>query len=84
MATMSWFHWLAFVGLKAAPQVKTPTLFVHSDGCVFPDHVKRIHSALTGPRGISWTDGTQTDFYDQPQFVDKAIDAAHRHFSTTI
>jgi dienelactone hydrolase len=84
MATMSWFHWLTFDGLQAAPQVKTPTLFVHSDGCVFPDNVKRIHSALTGPKEMVWMDGTQTDFYDQPQFVEKAIDTAHRHFSATL
>ena len=83
MATMSWFYWLTFDGLQAASHVKTPTLFVHSDGCVFPDHVKRVHSVLTGPKGIVWMDGTQSDFYDQPQFVEKAIDAAHRHFSAT-
>lgn len=84
MATMSWLHWLTFDGLQPAQQVKTPTLFVHSDGCVFPDHVKRIHSALTGPKEMLWMDGTQTDFYDRPRFVEKAIDAAHRHFSTTL
>jgi len=83
MATMSWLHWLTFDGLQAAPRVKTPTLFVHSDRCVFPDHVKRIHSVLTGPKEMLWMDGTQTDFYDQPNFVEKAIDAAYRHFSTT-
>src|SRR5262245_14325497 len=65
MATMSWFYWLTFDGLQAATLVKTPTLFVHSDGCVFPDHVKRIHSTLTGPKELLWMDGTQTDFYDQ-------------------
>ena len=84
MATMSWFHWLTFDGLQAAPRVPTPTLFVHSDGCVFPDHVKRVHSALTGPKELAWMDGTQTDFYDQPPFVGRAIDLAHRHFSTTL
>src|SRR5215510_8312946 len=42
MATLSWFHWLTFDGLQAAPRVNTPTLFVHGDGCVFPDHVKRV------------------------------------------
>ena len=84
MATMSWFHWLTFDGLQAAQRVKTPALFVHSDGCVFPDHVKQVHSVLTGPKEIVWTDGTQTDFYDQPHHVEKAIDAAHRHFSSTL
>jgi uncharacterized protein len=84
MATMSWFHWLTFDGLRAAPRVNTPILFVHSDGCVFPDHVKRIHSVLTAPKEMMWMDGTQTDFYDQPRFVEKAIDAAHRYFSRTL
>jgi uncharacterized protein len=83
MATMSWFHWLTFDGLQAATHVKTPTLFVHSAGCVFPDHVKRVHSLLTGPKDLVWTDGTQIDFYDRPDLVEKAIGAAHRHFSTT-
>jgi uncharacterized protein len=84
MATMSWFHWLTFDGLQAAPHVRTPTLFVHSDGCVFPDHVKHIQSVLTSPKEMVWMDRTQTDFYDQPQFVGKAIDPAHRHFSATL
>jgi hypothetical protein len=30
-----------------------------------------------------WEDGTQIDFYDQPDLVEKAIDAADRHFSIT-
>lgn len=60
-----------------------PTLFVHSDGCFFPDHVKRVHSLLTGPKDMVWSDGTQIDFYDQPELVEKAIGAAHPHFSTT-
>jgi hypothetical protein len=59
------------------------TLFVHADGCVFPDHVKRVHLLLTGPKDLVWTDGTQIDFYDRPDLVEKAIGAAHRHFSTS-
>jgi fermentation-respiration switch protein FrsA (DUF1100 family) len=83
MAIMSWFHWLTFDGLQAAPHVRTPTLFVHGDGCVFPDHVKRVHSLLTGPKAMVWADGTQIDFYHQPDLVEKAIGEAYQHFSTT-
>jgi uncharacterized protein len=66
-----------------APHVETPTLFVHADGCVFPDNVKRVHSVLTSQKEMLWADGTQTDFYDQPDLVEKVIDAAQRHFATT-
>jgi hypothetical protein len=83
MAIISWFHWLTFDGLQAAPHVETPTLFVHADGCVFPDNVKRVHSVLTSQKEMLWADGTQTDFYDQPDLVEKVIDAAQRHFATT-
>jgi hypothetical protein len=65
MATLSWTPWLLFNGLSAADRVDTPALFVHSDGCVFPDHVRLVHSKLRGPKKLVWTAGTQSDFYDQ-------------------
>jgi fermentation-respiration switch protein FrsA (DUF1100 family) len=76
MATMSWAPWLLFDGLSAADRVDTPALFVHSDGCVFPDHVRLVQSRLRGPTHLMWGTGTQTDFYDQREQVDFAVDAA--------
>jgi hypothetical protein len=76
MAALSWTPWLLFDGLSAADRVDTPALFVHSDGCVFPDHVRLVHSKLRGPKQLVWASGTQTDFYDQPAQVDLAVDAA--------
>jgi fermentation-respiration switch protein FrsA (DUF1100 family) len=76
MATMSWAAWLLFDGLSAAERVDTPALFVHSDGCVFPDQVRLVHSRLRGPKRLAWADGTQTDFYDQREQVDFAVNAA--------
>jgi len=76
MATLSWTPWLLFDGLSAADRVDTPALFVHSDGCVFPDHVRLVHSKLRGPKQLVWASGTQTDFYDQPEQVDVAVNAA--------
>jgi uncharacterized protein len=76
MATLSWTPWLLFDGLSAADRVDTPALFVHSDGCVFPDRVRLVHSKLRGPKKLLWTEGTQTDFYDQPEQVDVAVNAA--------
>jgi fermentation-respiration switch protein FrsA (DUF1100 family) len=76
MATMSWTPWLLFDGLSAADRVSAPALFVHSDGCVFPDRVRLVHSRLRGPKQLLWANGTQTDFYDQPEQVELAVNAA--------
>jgi uncharacterized protein len=76
MATLSWSYWFTFDGLRAADHVKTPALFVHSDGCVFPDNVRSIHSRLRGPKRLIWSEGAQTDFYDRPAQMQVAIDAA--------
>ena len=76
MATLSWAPWLLFDGLSAADRVGTPALFVHSDGCVFPENVRLVHNKLRGPSQLVWGSGTQTDYYDQPQQVDLAVNAA--------
>jgi uncharacterized protein len=76
MAALSWSYWFTFDGLRAAAHVRQPALFVHSDGCVFPDNVRAIHDRLRGPKRLIWAEGTQTDFYDQPMQVSRAIDAA--------
>lgn len=76
MATLSWTPFLLFDGLSAADRVDTPTLFVHSDGCVFPDQLRLVHSKLRGPKQLLWASGTQTDFYDQPEQVAVAVNAA--------
>ncbi|HEY0945790.1 MAG TPA: dienelactone hydrolase family protein [Opitutaceae bacterium] len=84
MSVMTWQHWLTFDGLSAAAAVTTPTLLVHSDGCALPANVKRVHADLRGKKRLVWGDGTQTDYYDQPAFVEKAVAAAHAHFQDTL
>ena len=84
MAEMSWLYWLTFDGKRAAREVTVPTLLVHSDGCVFPDHVKAIHAGLRGPKRLVWAEGGQSDFYDQPAQVDRAIEAVDQHFRQTL
>jgi len=81
MAEMSWLPWLGFDGLSAADVVSVPSLFVHSDGCVFPDHIDRLRRSLRGPVDVVWGEGTQTDFYDQPAQVETAVEALDAHFS---
>ncbi|GAA1715050.1 alpha/beta hydrolase [Fodinicola feengrottensis] len=84
MAELSWHYWLTFDGLSAASAVSTPSLFVHGDDCVLPDNVRRIGKTLSGPTEMVWSDGGQTDFYDQPAQVDLAVDAATTHFKRTL
>jgi hypothetical protein len=84
MAEMTWVHWLTFDGLSAASRVATPTMFVHADDCVFPDHVRRVHEQLSGPKELVWTRGNQIDFYDQPVQVNTAMEAATGWFERTL
>ena len=51
MAEMTWMYWLTFDGLSAARHVSTPTMFVHSDGCVFPEHLRQDPRAALGSEG---------------------------------
>ena len=85
MAEPSWLSWLSFNGLAAAPSVTTPTLLVHSDGCALPDNAKAVHSRLAGNKQLAWIDkGTQTDFYDVPEYVKIAADRAAAWFEETL
>jgi fermentation-respiration switch protein FrsA (DUF1100 family) len=84
MAEMTWMYWLTFDGLSAARHVSTPTMFVHSDGCVFPEHLRQVHAQLSGPKELVWATGNQIDFYDQPAQVDTAVRAATGWFDRTL
>jgi uncharacterized protein len=84
MAEMTWFYWLTFDGLSAADRVTTPALFLHGDGCVFPEHVRSIHARVRGPKHLVWEEGSQIDFYDQPRQVDAAINAVTSWFGETL
>jgi len=84
MAEMTWLHWLSFDGLAAAKRVATPSIFVHSDGCVFPGNVRNVHAQLSGPKRLVWAEGNQIDFYDQPVQVGKAVDEVCDWFKKTL
>ena len=84
MAEMSWIYWLTFDGLSAAERVTTPTVFIHGDECVLPDHVKLIHNRLNAKKKLVWVSGQQADFYDQKPLVDRAIGEATSWFTETL
>jgi hypothetical protein len=84
MADMTWLYWLSYDGLSAAGHVTMPSLFVHSDECVFPEHVRQVHARLKGPKELVWGKGTQIDYYDQPAFVGTAVAATLDWFENTL
>jgi fermentation-respiration switch protein FrsA (DUF1100 family) len=84
MAEMSWLYWLTFDGLSSAPRVSVPALFVHSDSCVLPGNARTVRDRLAGASELVWADGSQTDFYDQPQQVSAAVSTAAAHFRKTL
>lgn len=85
MAEPSWLSWLSFDGLASAPSVTTPTLLVHGDGCVLPENAKAVHARLAGKKELAWIDkGTQTDFYDLPEYMNLAADRAAAWFEKTL
>jgi fermentation-respiration switch protein FrsA (DUF1100 family) len=84
MAEFSWLYWLTFDGLSAASRISVPSLFVHGDDCVLPGNVRSVYDRLAGPTELVWADGTQIDFYDQPDKVSLAVEAADKHFRRTL
>jgi hypothetical protein len=84
MTELTWAHWLTFDGLGPAAAVATPAVFVHSDGCVFPDHVRSVAAAMSGRPRVVWGEGEQTDYYDRPAAVNFALDAVDEHFRSTM
>ncbi|MEU7642041.1 alpha/beta hydrolase [Streptomyces sp. NPDC039016] len=83
-AVMSWPQWLTFDPHPAAARIKAPTVLVHSRDGAIPHGAELFHSALTGPKRLIWTSGTQFDFYDQDAKVDEAAGIAARHFAKTL
>ena len=81
MAEMSWRPWLTFDGLAGA-SAAVPAHFVHGDGAVLPDNVRTIAARMDA--GTTWLDGEQVDFYDRPELVDPAVEAADAHFRTVL
>lgn len=84
MAELSWLPWLTFSGHALAEHVAVPSLFVHSDGCVFPDAIESLRTRMRGPVEVLWGEGGQTDFYDLPAQVAFAVEALVPHFTGTL
>ncbi|MEU4330120.1 alpha/beta hydrolase [Nonomuraea dietziae] len=83
-AVMAWPDWLTYDSIALAPQIKQPTLLVHSEDAAIPDGARRFLAGLAGTREIHWTQGTQFDFYDQEPQVTLSVDSVAGHFRSTL
>ncbi|MEV0688530.1 alpha/beta hydrolase [Nocardia sp. NPDC050378] len=78
----SWDTWTGLDALSRAPQVTTPTMVVHSDGCASPEQAKRLHEAVRGEKELVWADGNHFDYYDSPAQMGNAVANVARFFHT--
>ena len=83
-AVMSWHEWQGFDAMAIAPQIKTPTLIVHSNGSALPDNARDFYASLSGKKQLVWTEGQHLDFYDRDPQVATAVDALVNHFQATL
>lgn len=84
LAVLSWPGWVTFDAVAIAPQVRVPTLFVHSDGSALPENVHAAHDTLAGPAHLFWTIGDHFDFYDREPQVSLSADVAAAFFRTVL
>ena len=74
-AVQSMAYTPTFDALGAAPEIKAPTLMVHSEKALAPALARAFFAALQVPREEVWIQSTgQIDFYDNPVIIEEAAD----------
>jgi fermentation-respiration switch protein FrsA (DUF1100 family) len=78
----SWLKWLDYDAQASAATLSVPLLVMHSDAAASPRSVREYVAQVPGDVEQVWLDDvTQFDFYDRPDLVADAANAAARHFS---
>lgn len=80
-ATMAWTEWLDFDPHPFAQRLELPVMIVHSEQGAVPEGARRFHAQLSGHKEIRWLEGTQFDFYDDPERVGEAVAIVAEHFA---
>lgn len=77
----SWEPWLTYDSVDVGAQLEKPTLIVHSEAAAIPQGAHAFFARLKGQKLELWLEGVaQFDFYDKPEDVTRAADAAFAHF----
>ena len=84
LAVLSWPDWVNLDAVALAPEVRAPTLFIHSDGSALPDNVRAAHDSSGGPAHLFWTVGNHFDFYDREPWVTLSADVASAFLRTVL
>lgn len=81
----SWEGWLTYDALITAETQDTPILMVHSEAAAIPQGAKEYARRMGDNARFIWLENvSQFDFYDRPDAVKAAVDAAARHFNSNM
>lgn len=90
-AVMSWEKWLTYNPRPSAKELKSPTLMIHSDGCVLPEYAKKYFEDIVADKKLIWLDVPenvigmhQLYFYDQESEVSISAFKASEWFLRTL
>ena len=72
-AVLSWTEWLTYNSHTSAPQIRIPTVIVHSESGAIPDGAKAFINAMTNKPQAHSISGSQLDFYDDEAKIREAL-----------
>ena len=83
-AVMSDADLLEYESLSVARELQSPWLMIHGDNCFLPSAARRHMDAVpaTTPTRTIWDDTPHLSYYDQPEIIDRAVDAVVEHYGT--
>lgn len=80
-AVQSFAYTGIFDSLRAAPNLRVPTLIVHSENALAPTFARAFAKDLKMPSRQLWLESSgQIDFYDDPRLIGAACDAIAEFF----
>jgi uncharacterized protein len=84
-AVMSREVFLPFDVQRIASSLTMPVAMVHSEAALSPAWAQKFHDQLSGRKTLQFVESRgQTDFYDDPDLVDKSADLVAEHFTATM
>lgn len=84
-AVMSDADLLAYESITATRRLTVPWLMIHGDNCFLPNAARRHEAAVpaTTPLKVVWDDTPHLAYDDQPEAIERAVDAAVDGFQTS-
>ncbi|NUQ76077.1 MAG: dienelactone hydrolase family protein [Polyangiaceae bacterium] len=80
-AVMSREDTLPYDAQHTAPEIRIPTVVIHSEKALAPALARKFYDALPGPKAIHWMESQgQIDFYDGALLIAAASDHLASHF----